>query len=120
MENLACSYVQLLSTGCKRPTLRDVYKYVVPEYAHNWRYLGAQLDFKHTEMEIIFSDFRNDSQECCRNLLSRWLEKNPDASWDQLFLAIDNIPQRPLHETVHKSTYESNNIILDYYNIIVM
>ena len=101
--NLVCSYyVRLLPIGCKRPTLRDVYKYVVPEYAHNWRYLGALLHFTHAEMEIIFSDFRNDSQECCRNLLSRWLEKNPDASWNQLFLAFDNLPQPSLPEIVHQ------------------
>ena len=79
-----------------------MYKYVVPEYAHNWRYLGASLHFDYAEMEIIFSDFRNDAKECCRSLLSRWLEKKPDASWDQLFLAIDDLPQPPLHQIAYQ------------------
>ena len=95
-------YIQLLSIGYKRPALRDVYKYVVPKYAHNWRYLGASLNFDHAEMEIIFSDFRNDSKECCRHLLTNWLEKNPDASWDQLFSVIDDLPQTPLPEIAHQ------------------
>ena len=70
-----------------------MYKYVIPKYAHNWRYLGASLHFDHAEMEIIFSDFCNDSKECYRSLLSRWLEKSTDASWDQLFSAIDDLPE---------------------------
>ena len=90
-----------------------MYKYVVPEYAHNWRYLGALLNFKHAEMENIFSDFRNDSKECCRHLLSTWLEKNPDASWNQLFSAIDDLPQP---EIVHRSM---NQIYVHMYVIII-
>ena len=68
-----------------------MYRYVVPEYAHEWKYLGILLKFEKAELDIIFSDYRNDSKECCRNLLSQWLEKHHDASWDQLFLAINDI-----------------------------
>ena len=81
-----------ISIEYRRPELRDVYKYVVPEYAHKWRYLGALLHFKQAELDIIFSNFRNDAEECCRNLLSRWLEKSSNATWHQLFLAIDDLP----------------------------
>ena len=81
-----------ISLELKRPELRHVYKYVVPEYAHRWRYLGALLDFKQTELDIIFSNFRNDTEECCRSLLSRWLEKSKIATWDHLFRAIDDLP----------------------------
>ena len=102
MEAMQHLYILLSCIGWKRPALRDVYKYVVPEYAHNWRYLGASLHFDHAEMEIIFSDFRNDSKECCRYLLSRWLEKNPGAIWDWLLSAIDDLPQPLLPETAHQ------------------
>ena len=80
-------------TGNKRPTLSDVDGYVVPQYAHKWRQLGAQLSFHQATLDIIFSNFRNDAEECCRNLMSRWLEENSDATWDQLQTAIDNLPQ---------------------------
>ena len=66
---------------------------MVPECTHNWRYLGALLHFKQAELEIIFIDFHNDAEECCMSLLSRWLEKSSDASWDQLFSAIDDLPR---------------------------
>ena len=70
-----------------------MYKYVVPKYAHEWRFLGGLLHFEQAELDIIFSDYRNDSKECCRRLLCVWLERNPDASWNQLASAIDEIHQ---------------------------
>ena len=76
----------------ERPTLRDVCRHVVPNYAHKWRYLGAQLELNQAELEIIFSNFRNDAEKCCIDLMSRWLNKNPNATWDQLLMAIDNLP----------------------------
>ena len=77
-----------------------MYRYVVPQYAHKWRYLGALLHFEQPELDIIYSNFRNDVEECCRSLLSRWLNKNHDASWNQLFSAIDNLI--PLSGTVYQ------------------
>ena len=71
---------------------------MVPKFAHKWRYLGALLHFDQPELDIIFSDFRNDSEECCRRLFSRWLEKTVDASWHQLLLAIDDVLQPKLLE----------------------
>ena len=82
-----CTY---LCIEYKRPELRDVYKYVIPEYAHRWGDLGVLLYFKQAELEIIFRDFHN-SKECCKRLLSAWLEKSPNATWDQLFSAIDDL-----------------------------
>ena len=80
-----------MSIEHKRPTLRDVCKYVVPKYAHEWKYLGALLDFDQAELDIILTDSHHISKDCCRMLLSTWLERNSVASWDQLLLAIDNL-----------------------------
>ena len=66
---------------------------MLPKYAHEWRFLGGLLNFDQTELNIIFSDFRNDSKECCGRLLSQWLDKTPDASWNQLLSAIDDLPE---------------------------
>ena len=72
--------------------LHDVYRYVVPKYAHKWRYPGAQLHFDQAELETIFNNFCNDSEECYRSLLSRWLQKHPVVLWDHLISAIDELP----------------------------
>ena len=100
-----CTYVFI---EYERPTLRDLYKFVVPKCAHKWRYLGALLHFDQTELGIIFSNFRNDSEECCRNLLSRWLEKTTGASWNQIFSAIDDVLQPKPPEIAHQGMNQSN------------
>ena len=64
---------------------------MVPRYAHKWRFLGTLLEFDQAELDIIYSDHRNDSKECCITLLSAWLDKFPDASWGQLLSAIDDL-----------------------------
>ena len=95
-------------TEYKRPKHRDVYRYVVPKYAHKWIYLGTQLHFEQAELDIIFSNFPNDSERRCRDLLSRWLQKNADATWADLFSAIDSIP------SLTGTTYEGVNSIKLY------
>ena len=68
-----------------------MYKYVIPKYAHEWRYLGALLHFEQSELDIINSDYHNDARNCCGRLLSTWLEKVSNATWNQLLSAIDDI-----------------------------
>ena len=68
-------------------------RYVVPQYAHKWRQLGAQLHFDQAKLDIILSNFQRDSEGCCRDLLHRWLDKNSSATWNQLLTVIDNLPQ---------------------------
>ena len=86
---IKCSY----STETEKPTLRDVCRHVVPNYAHKWRNLGAQLQFDQAELDIVFSNHHNDSEGCCRDLMSRWLQRFPTATWDQLLTAIDDLPE---------------------------
>lgn len=82
-------------------------RYVIPEYAHRWKDLGELLDLDQSELDIVLKDTPSDSKTCCRNMLSKWLQKNSDASWDKLFLAIDKIPS-------HQGT-----VYVDHYYIIM-
>ena len=79
------------SVEYKTPTLHDVYKYVVPKHAHMWEHLGALLHFSQAELDIILANYFYDNKKCCGKLLSMWLQKNCDASWDQLLTAIDDL-----------------------------
>ena len=68
-----------------------MYKHVVRRYAHKWRFLGTLLKVDEAELDIIHYDCPKDSKECCRRLLSTWLEKFPNALWDHLLSAIDDV-----------------------------
>jgi len=85
----------MLSLGNKIPDLRSLYKHVVPKYAHRWRDLGVHLQFDHSTLQIIHTNYRNDAEECCKDLLHRWLkrETSATATWDRLFSAIDHLSQ---------------------------
>ena len=75
----------------KKPTLRDLCKYVIPKYAHEWQHFGVLLHFEQAELDIMQDNCHHNSKKCCRSLLSTWLEKYPDALWDQLFSAIGDL-----------------------------
>ena len=83
----------IITLGYKRPLHRDINSHVVPKYAHEWRRLGVLLKFEEHELDIIFSNMGNDSEQCCRRLLFKWLEKYPYAVWDHLFVAINKLPE---------------------------
>ena len=81
-----------------------MYKHVVCRYAPKWRFLGTLLRVDEADLDIIHSDCPNDSKECCRRLLSTWLEKFPDALWDQLLSAIDDLSYQGIILTLNKNT----------------
>jgi len=112
MYTYVYSLLNAAITGFKRPELRDVYRYVIQKYAHKWRYLGAELHFDQAELEIIFSNSPNSVEECCRVLVTRWLDRDSNASWDHLLTAIDNLHHQ---STVPELTSEYQSYIAMVY-----
>ena len=63
-------------------TIEDVIK---------WYKLGVQLDFKNSRLEIIKADHPNDVEGAKMELVSEWLNNDPDKSWDKLASALRQI-----------------------------
>ena len=80
----------LITTGCDRPTLRDLTIHVIPSVANRWFELGVLLlDIKYqNQLTIIEADIRNDAVTCCRKMFIRWLNTDELASWDKLVEAV--------------------------------
>ena len=87
---------------------RDLQRYVIPEYVHRWKCLGTELHLDQSELNVIYSETPTDLNVCCRKMLHKWLEKETDASWDKLFLAIDKLPSH--QGTVHVDHCCTENI----------
>ena len=64
---------------------------MVPQWAPKWRQLGTQLKFNHYLMDIIEHDHPYDCETCCSKMFSEWLDINPDASWEDIIHAVDNL-----------------------------
>jgi len=42
-----------------------------------------------TVLDAITADHPNLVLDCCKDMLSQWLQKDPEASWEKLFRAAD-------------------------------
>ena len=78
-----------------RPLLKDIYEHVVPSVADKWRNIGVQLLHPtlvdDRALDLIAADHPHSVQECCKNMLEKWLETLEDANWKQILEAIKNI-----------------------------
>ena len=75
-----------LIIGCDRPALKYLNKYVRKEVSSKWHDLGLQLLEPEDEASLneIKHNSHNNVAECCKEMFQLWLEKCPDASWNQL------------------------------------
>ena len=79
-----------LPVGSDRPKLKDLYKHATPCYAAHWEDIGVYLDIELGRLNIIKADHPGDTSGCCKDLWKKWLELDPDATWEKLFTAIDD------------------------------
>ena len=76
--------------GSERPKLKDLYKHVTPCYAAQWEDIGVYLDIELGHLQTIKADHPGDTSGCCKDLWKKWLELDPNATWEKLFTAIDD------------------------------
>ena len=80
----------------------DIYlnKHVVPEVAaacaHQpdaWRALGMELLGQDgiVELDVIKADNIDNVRKCCSAMLTLWLQRQTDASWNQLIKALKEL-----------------------------
>ena len=78
------------TTGCDRPALKYLNRYVRREASSKWHDLGLEL--LEPEDEGSLNDIKrnnpSDVGECCKEMFQLWLEKDPSASWNQLILSL--------------------------------
>ena len=60
------------------------------EASSKWHDLGLELLEPEDEARLndIKCNNRNDVAECCKEMFQMWLEKCPDASWNQLIKSL--------------------------------
>ena len=70
--------------------MKDLYKHVTPCYAAQWEDIGVYLDIELGHLKTIKADHPGDTSGCCKDLWKKWLELDPNATWEKLFTAIDD------------------------------
>jgi hypothetical protein len=72
-------------------------KYIVTDLRDvvtEWRGLGTQLDLPEHMLKIVGSS--QDIEDCLRMMVSKWLDYDPEASWDKLANALNAMGKKTI------------------------
>ena len=72
------------------PLLKDLYQHVTPQYAADWKVIGTLLGLPSGELKAIEAGYPTNVKWCCNQMLEKWLEMDPTASWGKLCSAIES------------------------------
>ena len=81
------------------PSLKDLYKDITPRYAANWKVLGTLLGLPSGELNAIEAGYPTNVKWCCNQMLGKWLEMHPTASWNEILTAVESpaLEESPVH-----------------------
>lgn len=79
--------------GASKPSLTTL-QLVIPRLANRWLPLGLQLGAKAFTLDNIKQSYRNDPEECCREMLKNWLNGKQDCgdcprTWKAFLLVVE-------------------------------
>ena len=72
------------------------------DIATKWHVLGPELLVNNNVMQDIEANHCSDVSTCCRVMFEKWLEKTPDASWDELVTALNDIDMKTAADFITK------------------
>ena len=81
--------------------LRDVMRIEDINIATKWHELGLFLFDNNTILQVIKIDHHS-VEERCLKMFQAWLERTPDASWNQLITALNMIEMKTAANTISK------------------
>ena len=73
------------------PLLKDLYQYITPQYAADWKVIGTLLGIPNGELKAIQAGNPVDIKWCCNQMLEKWLEIDTLASWGKCSLPLSHL-----------------------------
>ena len=93
--------------GDTKPKESDLFRYIVPKVAENWRDLGVLLEIPNHHLDTIAVNNTNHPvyiEQCCKIMLQKWMEITTDLTWDKLQKSIDCLSSLSRNDS-SESTY---------------
>ena len=72
------------------PLLKELHQHITPQYAADWKVIGALLGLSSETLNIIEHNHKHKATHCCDAMLEEWLEVDATASWRKLFGVIES------------------------------
>ena len=107
------SYVNDICCVGGRPSIKQLAEAMRMEdfdISTQWRDLGLELVDSNKILRVIEANNRNDVNTCCRVMFEKWLEMTPDASWNQLIIALITIKMNTAANAISKLLKSGNYI----------
>ena len=104
----------IVFAGIDIPKSHDLLFSAVKPYATHWQKLGVNLGLEVYQIINISEDHIHDPNRrinCCRKILTLWLQVSPKPTWHQLKGAIDYLIKEPLLSPLTKKS----KLYKDYY-----
>ena len=74
----------------------DLNRYVTRKHATMWRDVGLELKLEHSVLKGIEKDNPQDTTNCFKEVLDKWLRLTPSATWKELEIALTNVNRMQL------------------------
>ena len=87
------------------PLLKDLYEYITPQYAADWKVIGTLLGLSSGYLKATEAGYPTNVRWCCNEMLEKWLEIDATASWRKLFTVIESPAVRPCSAPPDKGDY---------------
>ena len=65
--------------------MRDINRYVIKKYAHDWRDIALELGFESYYIHSIKNKHTKD-HDCFYTIIERWLQSYVDPTWKSLLM----------------------------------
>ena len=95
-----------------------LHRYVREEAASCWRDLGVELSISDAKLDIIANNFPHDVEGCCSQILSLWLDIDPQASWNKLIEALKHIGKKVLAKNIE--IHILKGLVTSYVHIVAI
>ena len=79
-------------TENKRPTMKDLNRYVTRKFANDWENIAIELGLDLDMLKITERDHPPESVACLRKTLDKWIKSSADdVTWKALEVALTNV-----------------------------
>ena len=67
-----------------------MYERIIPKHAADWKTIGTLLGVPPGELNAIEAGWPTNAKYCCGQMLEKWLDIDPKASWERIHAAIES------------------------------
>ena len=82
----------------------------IEKHATKWRSIGLELSITSAALDIIDEDYPTKIKERCKAMLKVWLQRDPEASWEKLFCAVEGTD-----ESYQSASVEKGEVLIPNY-----